>query len=92
MPDLGVIGKGYRFAIEVELHSKAPDRLRGILHGYRWKIEQGTLGGVAYVTTRPAVARLVRREGDRAMLRDHLHLIELHEMIEMARSRATGDS
>jgi DNA-binding transcriptional ArsR family regulator len=63
LPDLGIVGEGVRFAIEVELHSKAHDRLLGILRGYRYLIDRGALVGVGYVTTRPAVARLVRRRG-----------------------------
>ena len=87
MPDLGVLAHGQRCAIEVELHAKAPDRLRGIMRGYRWKIDYGELAAVGYVTTKPAVARLVRREGDVALLGNQLELITLGQIIKGTRSR-----
>lgn len=43
MPDLGIVHAGRRLALEVELHSKAPDRLRGILTGYQRQIDRGAL-------------------------------------------------
>ncbi|MEJ7892190.1 MAG: hypothetical protein WKF94_06085 [Solirubrobacteraceae bacterium] len=92
MPDLGVVGEGARFAMEVELHSKAQDRLRSILNGYRWKIDRGLLTGVGYVTARPAVARLVRRQGELARLGQDLEMTTLNDIIEMARKRARGES
>lgn len=77
LPDLGVVKGDARMAIEVELHSKANDRLQSILRGYRWKIDTGSLTYVGYVTTKPAVARHVRRHGDAAFLGDRLQTITL---------------
>lgn len=50
-----------RRAIEVELHSKAPDRLRAILRAYRRQIGRGELATIGYITTKPLVARSVQR-------------------------------
>jgi len=40
LPDLGLMFDGHRVAVEVELHAKAPGRVRAILRGYRRLIDQ----------------------------------------------------
>lgn len=92
LPDLGLVtAAGSRIAIEVELHSKAHARLRAILRGYRGQIDRGTFSKIAYVTTKPTVAKLVRRHADDALLGDRRQLIALDKMIELARRRARAD-
>jgi hypothetical protein len=89
MPDLGVIASGgQRIAIEVELHSKSHDRLRAILRGYRHQLDRGALAQVGYVTSKPSVAALVRRQASAIYLRDELRFSTLDHVIELARARA----
>ena len=90
MPDLGVIGSdGRRIAIEVELHSKSHDRLRAILRGYRYQLDLGALARVGYVTSKPSVAELVRRQASAIYLRDELLFSTLEQVIERTRARAS---
>lgn len=88
LPDLGLIRDGKRLALEVELHSKGNDRVRSILHGYRWKIDDGSLYKVGYITTKPAVARLVARQAVAVHLRGDLALMPLDGIVEKVRKRA----
>jgi DNA-binding transcriptional ArsR family regulator len=67
-PDLGIVVREARVAVEVELSHKSPRRLRAILAGYEEAIASGPIaGGLIYVSDRPdvleAVARAARRAG-----------------------------
>src|SRR3954447_22173232 len=68
-PDAGVLIRGARVAIEVELSHKSPRRLQTILSGYEHAIARGALsGGLIYVCDRPDVLAAVRRAPDRVAL------------------------
>lgn len=88
LPDLGLMIRGQRVAVEVELHRKAPKRLQAILRGYRGLIDLAGLGGVSYVVDRADVGALVRREADEALLGSKLQVGGLDELI--TRSRRAG--
>lgn len=86
MPDLGVVTTtGGRIAIEVELHSKSNERLHAILRGYRTHIDRGMLNRVAYITSRPAVARAVRRQADQVLLGQRIDFATLDGVIDATR-------
>jgi hypothetical protein len=87
LPDLGLIIDGQRVAVEVELHAKAPARVRAILRGYRGLIDQGALSAVSYVADRPDVVALVEREARAARLDGSLEVGPLEAVIAMARER-----
>lgn len=85
MPDLGFVVKGQRIAVEVELHVKAPRRVRAILRGYRALIDAGSLTAVTYVTDRPDVAALIEREARATLLGAALEVGPMDTVIEQAR-------
>ncbi len=89
LPDLGLIYDGQRVAVEVELQPKAPRRVQAILRGYRGLIDRGALTAVTYVTDRPDVAALVRREAQAAMLGSALRVGPLATVI--ATTRESGE-
>src|SRR3954470_2930780 len=61
-PDLGIVVRGRRVAVEVELSLKAPRRLDAILRGYDEALACGAIaGGLIYVSDRPDVLAAVRR-------------------------------
>src|SRR3954470_14966023 len=67
-PDLGIVVRDARVAVEVELSHKSPRRLRAILAGYEEAIAAGPIaGGLIYISDRAdvldAVARAARRAG-----------------------------
>src|SRR3954454_4646938 len=67
-PDLGIVVRDARVAVEVELSHKSPRRLRAILAGYEEAITSGSIaGGLIYVSDRPdvldAAARAARPAG-----------------------------
>lgn len=65
-PDLGVVVRGARVAVEVELSHKSPRRLQAILAGHEDAIASGRLaGGLIYVSDRSDVLDAVRRAGAR---------------------------
>src|SRR3954470_6966673 len=66
-PDLGIVVREARVAVEVELSHKSPRRLRAILAGYEAAIASGPLaGGLIYVSDRPDVLDAVARTAGRA--------------------------
>lgn len=87
LPDLGLVHGGRRVAVEVELHAKAPQRVRVILRSYRDLVDRGALSAVTYVTDRSDVAALIRREADAAMLGDRLQVGPLATVITKTRER-----
>ena len=84
-----IASDGGRIAIEVELHSKSHDRLRAILRGYRYQLDRGALVRIGYVTSKPSVAELVRRQASAIYLRDELLFSTLDQVIELTRARAS---
>lgn len=61
-PDIGVVMRGSRVAVEVELSHKSPRRLRAILAGHEEAIASGRIaGGLIYVSDRPDVLEAVGR-------------------------------
>jgi hypothetical protein len=87
-PDLGLIHTdGRRSAIEVELHPKSTVRLAHILGGYRELIRTGSLDDVAYVSDRRDVIELIRREAERALVSEPLHIGQLAPIVETVRQR-----
>jgi hypothetical protein len=89
-PDLGLLIEGRPTAVEVELHTKAPARVRAILRGYRDMIERGELAAVSYVTDRREVSRLLRREVDAAGLARRVQIGSLEAIVVRARERAAS--
>src|SRR4051794_32699515 len=70
-PDLGIVMRERRVAVEVELSLKAPRRLEAILRGYDEALASGALaGGLIYVSDRPDVLAAVRRAAARVGLPD----------------------
>ena len=68
-PDLGVVMRGARVAVEVELSHKSPRRLAAILAGHEDAITSGrTAGGLIYVSDRADVLAAVMRAATRAGL------------------------
>jgi DNA-binding transcriptional ArsR family regulator len=90
-PDLGLVIEERRTAVEVELHRKAPQRVRAILRGYRGLIDRGQLHAVSYVTDRPDVTRLIRREADAAGLNGVLRVGSLGTIVTRTRERAEAN-
>lgn len=91
-PDLGILNGSARMAVEVELHRKAPARVRTILRGYTRLIDRGQLTAVMYVIGRPEVEALVKREAAAVGLGTRLHIGPLEAAIAATRSRATPPS
>jgi hypothetical protein len=60
-PDLGVIVKGSRLAVEVELTAKSAARLQTILSGYQMQLATGRFVGLIYVTDNARVRAVVQR-------------------------------
>jgi hypothetical protein len=90
-PDLGLVIRGQRVAVEVELHAKAPARLKAILRGYRELIERGAIGGVSYVVDRHDVGALVEREAQSVRLAKALAVGSLETVMASARrGRSAG--
>lgn len=89
LPDLGLVYSGHRVAVEVELHAKAPIRLRAILRGYRALIDVGSVSAVTYVTDRPDVRALVERQAQAAGLGGVLQVGSLAQVV--ARTRQGRD-
>lgn len=85
LPDLGLLYDSQRIAVEVELHAKAPQRVRVILRGYRDLIDRGALSAVTYVTDRDDVAALISREASAAVLGDSLRVGPLATLIAKTR-------
>src|SRR4051812_2201251 len=81
-PDLGIVMRGRRVAVEVELSLKAPRRLEAILRGYDEAWASGALaGGLIYVSDRPDVLAAVRRAAAHVGLPDsRLRLRALEEI------------
>ena len=69
-------------------NAKAPRRLKAILRGYRRLIESHGLGAVSYVTDRPDVAALVRREARLSMLGSAIEVGPLEHVVAMTRKDA----
>src|SRR4051794_824503 len=68
-PDLGIVMRERRVAVEVELSLKAPRRLEAILRGYDEALASGVIaGGLIYVSDRPDVLAAVRRAAMRTGL------------------------
>src|SRR4051794_41048938 len=68
-PDVGVVMRGVRVAVEVELSHKSPRRLAAIFAGYEQVIASGVIGGgLIYVCDRPDVLAAVRRTAKRVAL------------------------
>lgn len=87
--DLGVLIKGGRVAVEVELTAKAPARLRGILAAYEDRVHAGGLAGVVYVYDEELVARGVRRAAAQVGLREGVfRTVPLARVIADARALA----
>jgi DNA-binding transcriptional ArsR family regulator len=87
LPHLGLVFGGGRYAIEVELHAKAPRRVAAILRAYRTLIDREALTAVRYVVDRPDVAALIERERRRAFLGTSLSIGSLETVIERTRER-----
>lgn len=87
-PDLGLVIGDQRVAIEVELHRKAPKRLQAILRGYRGLVDHAGLDGISYVVDQAAVAALVRREADAALLGRTVQIGPLDELVDGTREVA----
>jgi hypothetical protein len=87
-PDLGLIIDGRRTAVEVELHRKAPQRVRAILRGYRGLLDAGEISAVSYVTDRRDVTQLIRREAEAAALTGSLQVGSLETIVTRTRERA----
>lgn len=65
-PDVGIVVRGQRVAVEVELSAKSPRRLDAILAGYERAIANGRIaGGLIYVSDRPDVLAAVERAAGR---------------------------
>jgi DNA-binding transcriptional ArsR family regulator len=65
-PDLGIVVREARVAVEVELSHKSPRRLQAILAGYTEALASGQIrGGVIYVSDRADVLDAVSRAADR---------------------------
>src|SRR4051794_33649696 len=68
-PDVGVVMRDARVAVEVELSHKSPRRLAAILAGHEQAIASGRIaGGLIYVSDRPDVLDAVRRAAQRVGL------------------------
>ncbi|WP_270045545.1 hypothetical protein [Solirubrobacter ginsenosidimutans] len=68
-PDIGVVMRGSRVAVEVELSHKSPRRLRAILAGHEEAIASGRIaGGLIYVSDRADVLEAVNRSARRVAL------------------------
>ncbi len=66
--------------------------MRAILRSYRDRIDHGTINGVSYVTTKPAVDRLVRRHAEQALLGKSRSIGTLDAVITRTRQHTThGD-
>lgn len=85
VPDLGLVVGEKRFAVEVELHRKAPGRLAAILTGYRSLVEGDDLHGVSYIADNDDVVRLVRRQAQAAGLGSALEIGPLETLVEQVR-------
>src|SRR3954468_16014082 len=90
-PDLGIVMRGRRVAVEVELSLKAPRRLEAILRGYDQALASGALaGGLIYVSDRSDVLSAVRRAAARVGLPDaRFRLRALEEIQAEVRQRAS---
>ena len=64
--------------------------MRAILRSYRNRIDLGAINGVSYVTTKPAVDRLVRRHGDEALLGKSLSIGSLDAGITRTRQHTSA--
>jgi DNA-binding MarR family transcriptional regulator len=91
-PDLGIIRDGKRTAVEVELHAKAPARLRSILRGYKRLLQAGDLDAVTYVVSSERVAASVRRQATQAQLAGSLSVGPLDAIVRVAQERGRARS
>jgi hypothetical protein len=89
-PDLGVLVRGARVAVEVELSHKSPRRLAAILAGHEDAIASGRLGGgLIYVSDRGDVLDAVRRAGARVGIpTQRFRTRSLHDVQAQARELA----
>lgn len=91
-PDLGILRDGKRIAVEVELHVKAPARLRDILRGYRRLIGSGELDAVSYVVDSRRVAALLERQVNEARLAEAVSIGSLDAIVRGTRERRRATS
>lgn len=91
-PDLGIVREGKRTAVEVELHAKAPARLRGILRGYHRLIRAGQLDAVTYVVSGDRVAATVRRHATEAQLAGALSVGPLDAIVRVTQERGRANN
>lgn len=91
-PDLGIVRDGKRTAVEVELHRKAPARLRSILAAYGELVSDGGIHAVAYIVSGDQVDRSVRRQASAVRLTKALSVSPIGAIVEgtQERGRATN--